>query len=299
MMNAADKAWRTRRVIHAQRFEKLHTLPGYDEIEVYKPSITKEEILAEVKRVAKLLKRTPKAEEFSKYASMCSGTARARFGSWNNVLRAAGLRLNLSIVDRDGCLAELKRIAVKLGHTPTRAEFDKHGAFSGDQILRKVGGWTKAVKILGLTPNIDYDITRQSAAAELKRVAKKLGHTPSMKEFDKHGAIKRCSVICKFKGSFVAALRYAGLEPNRQDGATSKEICADIRRVAKLLGRTPLLREYKNLGKFSEQLAYTRFGSWIKALKKAKVKIVNWKRLNHARSGIRSGEAYKVWAAKR
>jgi hypothetical protein len=117
---------------------------------------------------------------------------------------------------------------------------------------------------------------------ELQRVAKAIGHTPSIGDFKKHALMSHGPVIRCF-GTWNAGLQAAGLAIVHSVKLIPENDCSsELLRVSKLLGRTPTIAEFGKYASMSAATAYKRFG-WNKLLKKAGLAI------NH-REGISTAE---------
>jgi hypothetical protein len=106
--------------------------------------------------------------------------------------------------------------------------------------------------------------------AELKACAERLGHSPTMREFerDRRARIHPQTVIERF-GSWNAAKRLAGLRPRRF--ATREELLDPLRALGDELGRPPtggdLQRNRSTMP--SKSLYWHKFGSLRNALREA------------------------------
>jgi hypothetical protein len=177
--------------------------------------VTKSQVLAEVKRIDKMLGRTPTSEEFTKHASMSIPTVCTLFGTWNRGLQAASLVPARAMgITKVKALAELNRVATKVGHTPIIKEFTKHAHMSHATISKLFGTWNAGLNAAGLTPTLTYGKTKTQVIAEIKRVAKLLKHTPTIAEFIRQRAsVIGLSTIDKLFGSWNGGLKAAGLVP--------------------------------------------------------------------------------------
>lgn len=150
--------------------------------------ITKEQCIAELKRVANVIGQTPTTMQFKAKATVSRGTVDGLFGAWNTALCAAGLKLNKKSHNRGitkiQTIAEIKRIATVLHRVPTAREFDKKATFSCDNVQRLFGSWNRALKAARLELHRTVGITKPQAVSEIKRVAKLLGRTPTVVEFN-------------------------------------------------------------------------------------------------------------------
>ena len=102
---------------------------------------------------------------------------------------------------------------------------------------------------------------------DLRRAAKRLGQKRlGASEYRLHGGYSSATVIRRF-GSWNAAVERAGLAP--PEHASDAELLADLRQVAKRLGRDRLGQgEYNQHGRYTSQMMARHFGSWGKALER-------------------------------
>ena len=159
-----------------------------------------EELIEDVKRVADLLKKESlSCKDYSSYGRFSYGTLRNRFGSWNEVLRRAGLSVEKGRLKfHDYCesdevfFADLRRVAKLMGRGyVTRTEYEKHGRFNYGERTKKYGGWGSLLKVAGLEqtpfrtgPKQMY--SEKELFEEIERVWIKLGRQPSSTGFEKN-----------------------------------------------------------------------------------------------------------------
>lgn len=159
-----------------------------------------EELIEDVKRVADLLKKESlSCKDYSSYGRFSYGTLRNRFGSWNEVLRRAGLSVEKGRLKfHDYCesdevfFADLRRVAKLMGRGyVTRTEYEKHGRFNYGERTKKYGGWGSLLKVAGLEqtpfrtgPKQMY--SEKELFEEIERVWIKLGRQPSSTDFEKN-----------------------------------------------------------------------------------------------------------------
>lgn len=125
---------------------ELHRLASRDD----------EAIIAEIRRVAALIPgKYLTTTAFDTHSRVASSTLRRRFGGWREVLRVAGLSDRFDdtnrVLSRQEILAELRRVAEKLGATVlTKRMFSDEAMFGDGPVLREFGTWKKALKEAGL-----------------------------------------------------------------------------------------------------------------------------------------------------
>ncbi len=119
--------------------------------------ITDEVIIAELKRVAELVGyRTFTRHEFDQMASVCKGTVVLnRFKTWKLALESTGLNLRShknprkDKIPSGDLLSELARIWKKLGHRPSKTEWDNSDTkYSYTTYKIRFGGWVNACMAL-------------------------------------------------------------------------------------------------------------------------------------------------------
>jgi len=112
--------------------------------------------------------------------------------------------------------------------------------------------------------------TDEEILAELRASARRLGRSPTMREFaaDPEAAVHPQTVIEHF-GTWNAAKRAAGLRPRRY--MSREELLAQLRELGEELGRTPTVRDIEahRDTMASKSLIWHTFGSLAAALKGA------------------------------
>jgi preprotein translocase subunit Sss1 len=173
--------------------------------------ITDEQILAEIRRVARKLNKTPTVGSFQSQATIDVKTVQNRYGTWNNALKKAGFTPTREYSTDEQILAEIRQVAKILGRTPTQEMFNQHASISAQAAGNHFGGsWNKALKRACLKPVMRKDVTDKDVLREIRHVAKKLGKTPTKREFRQHANICGSCVANHF-GTWNGGLRKAGL----------------------------------------------------------------------------------------
>jgi len=89
---------------------------------------------------------------------------------------------------RDEILAEIKRIAEKLGRAPSKAELCKSGRISWHQVYKHFRGMRAAVRAAGLEPGPrGCPADENVMVLDWGRVVRELGRLPSRAEYDERG----------------------------------------------------------------------------------------------------------------
>ena len=178
-------------------------------------------------------------------------------------------------------LKDILRVANYLGKsTITRTEYlNNGGKYHSSTIEKRYGGWLKALRKCGLSPNksqthsgytYDTHITTQDLIDDLLGVSKKINKKSfSSGEYIQNGKYSIDTFLNRFK-TWNNALASAGLIPISVPSGkrVSEYACLEeIERVWTTLGRQPTATDIKNgIGKYSLHTYERRFDSWRKAL---------------------------------
>ena len=115
----------------------------------FKCNISNEEMITDLKRVAGIVNlESPTRESYDKYGKYHSATLCRKYGSWNNVLKFAGMKLNLNRkMSNEEMFEEIERVWTILGRQPTTTDI-KNGIskYSLNSYARRFGGWRKTLE---------------------------------------------------------------------------------------------------------------------------------------------------------
>lgn len=117
----------------------------------------REFLVAEIKRVARIVGDMPTMAQFEEHSDVSAVTLAKRFKGWKNALASAGFessRVRTTYDDQD-LRDELIRVAQKLGHTPSTTEFAANSDFSASTVTQRLGdSWVAACRSADLAPPI-------------------------------------------------------------------------------------------------------------------------------------------------
>jgi hypothetical protein len=107
-------------------------------------SMTKEEILAAIRRAAEEMGRAPSRGELRRITGVSHYRVLAEFPTLREAVRAAGLEPNPKgeKISTEDLLADWKRVAEKLGRRPSRAEYVREGKYSAGALTVRFGSWS-------------------------------------------------------------------------------------------------------------------------------------------------------------
>lgn len=158
------------------------------ELEEYNRNISKEQFIADLKRVSLILnKRAITHADYDKYGKFHSSTIQKKFGSWFAALNEAGLEKtrNLNLNEKE-LIDDLIRVASLLKKDKiTQAEYASYGQFGANTFLRKFGSWFKALDKAGLKKTRNYGITEEEYFKNLEEVWIRLGRQPHYNDMQK------------------------------------------------------------------------------------------------------------------
>src|SRR5690348_13866919 len=109
-----------------------------------KDRMTKDEILAAIRRAAAELGRAPSRGELRRITGVSHYRVLAKFPTLRDAVRAAGLEPNPKgeKISTEDLLADWKRVAEKLGRRPSRAEYVREGRYSAGALTVRFGSWS-------------------------------------------------------------------------------------------------------------------------------------------------------------
>ena len=120
---------------------------------------TKEQLIYFLKKSAAELKRTPRIKDMKK-PSVSSYTK--RFGSWNNALKEASLKINLKKAYKKNELIEnIKILAKELARVPRPKDLKgKEWAASYSTYIKNFGSWNSALKEAGIAKEASFNLKK-------------------------------------------------------------------------------------------------------------------------------------------
>jgi hypothetical protein len=124
---------------------------------------------------------------------------------------------------RDEIVAEIKRIAEKLGRAPSKAELCKSGKVSWHQVYKHFRGMRAAVRTAGLEPGPrGCPADENVMVLDWGRVVRELGRLPNRAEYDERGKHHSVTLHARLGWSqmahrFVLLVREFHIEPEWKD----------------------------------------------------------------------------------
>lgn len=215
--------------------------------------LSDDEILSYIRKAASQLKRKPKMREVE-----VSRAAIYRFGSWNEALIKAGLKINKrGNLSNNELLYILEERITSLGRIPLTKEFEYYG-----KIIERFGSWENALGLIGISFN-RYK-TKEQYIKELQDFSKRIGKVPTKVDCQR----ERFPIITYQRnfGTWNKALIAAGLEPNKGGSIYTKEQLVQLiqKKYNELESVPTLIQMEVSLSVFKKH-----FGSWNKALETA------------------------------
>jgi hypothetical protein len=119
------------------------------ELEEHHRNIPEKELIADLKRVANDLQKSPTIDEYNERGSYHSTTLTRHFGSWPKVLKAAGLsetRSPLNISEEE-LFQNIQEIWLGLGRQPRYQEIQKpFSKYSAGTYENRFGSWAEGIR---------------------------------------------------------------------------------------------------------------------------------------------------------
>lgn len=234
-------------------------------------NISDDELIADVKRVFKKLGSEPTLSEYDKFGSYSPSTVSRRLGdgSWIKSLDNLGYDVS-ERGNKDKSNEELRidinKVYNQLERIPTGKEYDEFGEYSQGTVARRFGdgSWSKSISELNYdSSELGIKISDDKLIKDVKIVSEKIGHTPSHKEYEKHGNHSSRTISKRFgNNSWEEALQELGYDTeNVRKQINQKALKKDLLNVTDKLGHVPTRPEYKEHGIYSPNTALSRLGS--------------------------------------
>lgn len=162
----------------------------------YHRNIPSEELLDDIKRVAKSLdKNTLTRQDYKIQGKYGVTTIERRFGGWIKALELCGMQANANqlaallrshehrTIDTGELLNDIKRVAKLLNKDSiSSGEYNTYGYFSRDTCFKRFSTWNEALKQAGLESYVQVSAHRiddEVLLKEIERIWIKLGRQPT------------------------------------------------------------------------------------------------------------------------
>jgi hypothetical protein len=185
----------------------------------------REEVVADVMRVAAELNRTPLSAEYEELGNFSLPTVRKYVGrGWVSAMKSIGLEPpHNSPITAGMVVASLKAVAEELGHTPILREYNDHPlGHSTDVLYKHFTSFDTAITAADLPlPHRNAfsgkpTYTEDELLQRLAEIANELGRSPTQNECVERG-LHWATLSYRF-GSFGKALNRIGLETCKLNG---------------------------------------------------------------------------------
>lgn len=220
----------------------------------YYADTSRKALITQLKLLKRKLGGVPKKEDVeaaSKRGECASAVPfRKVFGSFGSAIRAAGMmphRVRHALEGKPSkpkLIAQLKRLHQKLGRVPTKQDINRASKRSecvnADWFGKTFGSLPAAHRAAGMLP---YRLNVQfiSLTKQLKQLRRKLGRIPTTPDVMAASKRRECSSLAVFTkryGSFLKALRAAGMKPYHLD-TSRKALIQQLKQLQQKLGRVP------------------------------------------------------------
>ena len=241
-------------------------------------SITDEDLLFELKKLADLLGRTPSQDDIRKFGNATTKRMylyRRRFGSLQAAQEKIGCNKNpsgfqLKYSDKE-LLDEILSIQKLLGKTPTQEDIGKYSKYAIGAFKRHFGTYNAALQKLGLRHNVKFGQNEEEIKDDVIRIAKLLGRAPTRLEFWEYSSTVSCATaidkIDGYQSSWNEVLKACNIDVVNNRNLTEMELKSEVFRLQSELKRIPGYYDMIQFGKYSPETYALRFGTYVLALK--------------------------------
>jgi len=235
-------------------------------------SYSKEELLGILKELKKRNKRSPKIDDLKNNLNLpAPSTYFNKFGSWNNALKEANLKINVrKDYTKEELLDLLRKKAKELGRSPKGKEINQDKNYPDISIYSEhFGTFNNALKEAGLEVKYQFrKWTKEDLLNKLIKKANQIGKTPTQKNIDKDPLMPAKGNYGKYFGSFTNAVRLAGLDVNYNH--SKQELINLLQKLSKQLNRTPTRTDMNKAKGYPSYTPFVeKFGSYTAACLRA------------------------------
>ena len=130
---------------------------GFKIVSSWKKRYSDQKLIDELKRIKKIVKRTPSKNDLAKYGTITSETYISRFGNFRKAQIKAGMKPNRQgsqkKLTRKSLLDDLKKLSRKINRTPTKGDLAENGLSCSVSYSKFFGGLRNAQRLAGLPIN--------------------------------------------------------------------------------------------------------------------------------------------------
>lgn len=190
-------------------------------------------------------------------------------------------------VSAGAIVADVRRVARLIGHSPSSVEYVRHGLYDLSTVRRRFRGrpWAKIIDSMGLRYTLRTCVRvadTEELRKDLTRVAHELGRAPTRAEYERLGRF-RAEVVrrrSRRKRWEEAVAFIAGLDPEevrlaQANGGrryrTTQEWLGKVKTLAAELGRAPTRGDANAGGINAQNLCLRVGGGWCEVLRQAGV----------------------------
>jgi hypothetical protein len=139
-----------------------------------------EDLITGLQRLVTEKGRPPEMSEMDTEGEYSQSTYLSHFGTWNDALRAADLRVKRPTnVPKDRIIEAIQALTDRLGHPPTVGEMNNHAKYSRKTASKRFGSWNDTLRSAGFEPR-NEEIPREGLLAEIHRLTEELGQVPAI-----------------------------------------------------------------------------------------------------------------------
>ena len=142
--------------------------------------------------------------------------------------------------------------------------YKQKGKYSESAIQNHFKNWTTLLKLLKVEPKIHYGATKEELVEDVLKVFNKTGKT-GRENYLKNGKFSR-AIIRRIFGTWNNLLTELGYKINmyKPGQYTKEDILEDYKNLCNKHGKLLTAQEFRKLGKFSQQIIDSSFGSFSK-----------------------------------
>ena len=181
-------------------------------------------------------------------------------------------------ISKEQILSTIRELAKTLGRTPTREELERLGGVSGSAVRQRFFTHRRAVRAAGLepAPTGKRYMTDQELLESWGAVARKLGKTPTQKEYDEAGRYSSRCVVARFERWSAVPAAFAEAEAKGAMRGEWKDVL-EIARRWPARSWSEQMRRVRGLGRATIRKTKRAMARWMSPANAALPPLANMK----------------------
>ena len=235
---------------------------------------TEQQLIDELHRVSEehCDGETPRIKDLQEHGKVSQTPYRTHFGSWNNALQEAEMKINRNTnITREKLKKELIRVSEEYrdGKPPREKDIKNHSKYSVRPYRDMFETWNQTLKEFGFELNREKDVSEERLINEIIKLSERYNEKETLRQetMEKYGNFSSSIYYRRF-GSWNRTLQTAGLKLNQNMDYSRQDLIDEIEKISEeYCDGSPTQEDMRNHGRYCLNCYHNIFVTWNKALK--------------------------------